>query len=278
MYIQQLNTTHGHDLRWEIDLAGIYVMKIKAWRWLAAVLLQSYIGSEHAGKLFNWHFWLKFMGQTEFCGKQVKEYFSDSWKTIEAYDSLDEFSTHTGNLQSVKVIANEKIDFLYRFRLPLKYELYMRTVMDFCINAAAQKLIMYTVPVFLCVEEPLDFVKDCTALLFISKLDDTERVNAREHLIKLKARIYTEKVHAECADFETSDQDAESRESICERSDLFDPGPLKLNRQERKYVKEYTDAFATLILVGTLEQLGYKNDEEFAESPRKSPHTQYASL
>lgn len=46
---------------------------------------------------------------------------------------------------------------------------------------------MYTFPIMLSVEDPLDFVKDCTAVLFISQLDDIEKARPlAEILIKLK--------------------------------------------------------------------------------------------
>jgi len=49
-----------------------------------------------------------------------------------------------------------------------------RLFWDFMINAVARVIICGTAPIMLCVEGPLDFVKDATAVFFIIKLDDVE--------------------------------------------------------------------------------------------------------
>merc|ERR1712176_1402950 len=49
---------------------------------------------------------------------------------------------------------------------------------------------MYTFPIMVCVEGPLDFVKDCTAVLFISQLDDLDDPkDLKELIIKVKFRL-----------------------------------------------------------------------------------------
>lgn len=75
-----------------------------------------------------------------------------------------------------KAISDEvqdKWDFrLWVFPMTLRHELFMRSKMDMIINGFCRTMIIGTAPIMLCVEDHLDFVKDCTALFFILKLDD----------------------------------------------------------------------------------------------------------
>merc|ERR1712167_101262 len=66
----------------------------------------------------------------------------------------------------------------------------IRCIMDFCINGLGRSLVAYTFPIMLCVEGPLDFVKDCTAVLFISTLDDNDKIELDSILAKLKFAQY----------------------------------------------------------------------------------------
>mmetsp|Transcript_62748 Transcript_62748/g.173940 ORF Transcript_62748/g.173940 Transcript_62748/m.173940 type:complete len:384 (+) Transcript_62748:99-1250(+) len=52
--------------------------------------------------------------------------------------------------------------------------LVFRTFCDASINGLARSVIRGTAPIMLCVEGPLDFVKDATALFFVIKLDDID--------------------------------------------------------------------------------------------------------
>jgi len=57
--------------------------------------------------------------------------------------------------------------------LPLRCEWYIRLGFDFMINSLVRKVVLLTAPIIFCTEEPLDFIKDCLAVFFISTLDDT---------------------------------------------------------------------------------------------------------
>merc|ERR1712039_119727 len=58
--------------------------------------------------------------------------------------------------------------------MPPRVHVLARFFLDFMINAVARSIIRGTVPIMLCVEGPLDFVKDVTAVFFILKLDDID--------------------------------------------------------------------------------------------------------
>merc|ERR1719343_559273 len=53
-----------------------------------------------------------------------------------------------------------------------KYILMTRFGFSFIVNSVFRSMILGTAPMMLCVEEPLDFVKDVLAICFIIKLDD----------------------------------------------------------------------------------------------------------
>merc|ERR1711920_268964 len=54
------------------------------------------------------------------------------------------------------------------------YDWRMRQMMDFIVNSGAYNIIMFTFPIMLSVEEPLDFVKDCMCIFFMTNLDDVD--------------------------------------------------------------------------------------------------------
>lgn len=59
-------------------------------------------------------------------------------------------------------------------RMSPRIHVLLRLVMDFVINSLARSIIRGTAPIMLCVEGPLDFIKDVTAVFFILKLDDID--------------------------------------------------------------------------------------------------------
>merc|ERR1712039_979599 len=75
----------------------------------------------------------------------------------------------------------------------------LRQTMDKFINSIAYNVIMFTFPIMLCVEGPLDFVKDCTAIFFLTTLDDTgfeKSKNIDQMLTRLKFNRCFERVRA----------------------------------------------------------------------------------
>jgi hypothetical protein len=95
-------------------------------------------------------------------------------------------------LKAVRLIGKQ--DRLEGFGLATFNELwFFRSLMDFAINGIARTIIMYTFPLLLCTEGSMDFIKDCTAVLFISKLDDLEGDSFKpfkEIAAKLKFKLY----------------------------------------------------------------------------------------
>lgn len=57
-------------------------------------------------------------------------------------------------------------------RVPYQLELIFRVLFDMFINGFFRSVLLGTVPIMLCVEEPMDFLMDVTAVFFVIKLDD----------------------------------------------------------------------------------------------------------
>mmetsp|Transcript_83479 Transcript_83479/g.145114 ORF Transcript_83479/g.145114 Transcript_83479/m.145114 type:complete len:418 (-) Transcript_83479:142-1395(-) len=116
-------------------------------KWLLAVVITEIVQDDDTGKKFgdeSWLFWTK-----------VEEQFYRNHETREA----DECSLHHAKDGSF---------------LPLWTHLYARCLMDMLINSMMFTMIMTTAPIMLSVEQPLDYVKDVTAVFFILKLDDID--------------------------------------------------------------------------------------------------------
>jgi len=78
--------------------------------------------------------------------------------------------------------------------IKMRYEWLIRAFMDFTVNSVARSIILYTVPIVVCVEGPLDFVKDLTAVMFITMLDnmDGDPKDLEELSVKTKFMLYFE--------------------------------------------------------------------------------------
>eukprot|EP00927_Polykrikos_kofoidii_P034878 TRINITY_DN29496_c0_g1_i3.p1 TRINITY_DN29496_c0_g1~~TRINITY_DN29496_c0_g1_i3.p1 ORF type:complete len:465 (+),score=60.32 TRINITY_DN29496_c0_g1_i3:58-1452(+) len=71
----------------------------------------------------------------------------------------------------------------------LKLPILVRIVCDFVINGTCYSLVLGTVPIMLCVEGPLDFVKDTLAIFFIVKLDDIDNILDLEYIYYREPKV-----------------------------------------------------------------------------------------
>jgi len=148
------------------------ITKVKFTYWIIAVLFSLYGGDEQLGAEFSTDYWSKVLG---FAKGEVLE-IGDNQQAMEDFQR----------------VGNQKVVWLNFMPVKLKFEWWIRFIMDLIINKGCRMLIMYTFPIMLCVEDPMDFVKDCTAVLFISTLDDIpdDPRSYDEILVKLKFKIY----------------------------------------------------------------------------------------
>jgi len=134
-------------------------------KFLFAVVLLMVAGDDEAGPAFSFQFWLDKM-------KKVVEHNQD-------YSFEEEKSAvfpHCGLFLKLCSLCctNEDADFACSVPMSPSMHIYVRMFCDFFVNAFARAIICGTAPIMLCVEGPLDFVKDATAVFFILKLDDIE--------------------------------------------------------------------------------------------------------
>eukprot|EP00418_Pyrodinium_bahamense_P049453 CAMPEP_0179186594 /NCGR_PEP_ID=MMETSP0796-20121207/92555_1 /TAXON_ID=73915 /ORGANISM="Pyrodinium bahamense, Strain pbaha01" /LENGTH=248 /DNA_ID=CAMNT_0020890599 /DNA_START=251 /DNA_END=997 /DNA_ORIENTATION=+ len=95
--------------------------------------------------------------------------------------------------------------------IPTTYsvELRIRGIMSLIVNLFLRRIILGTAPILLGVESPLDFIKDCLAVFFITKLDDLEKPL---NLKSMRARLLHQEKSTSLLDGE--DDDARPRVSI----------------------------------------------------------------
>mmetsp|Transcript_69368 Transcript_69368/g.206604 ORF Transcript_69368/g.206604 Transcript_69368/m.206604 type:complete len:407 (+) Transcript_69368:70-1290(+) len=135
--------------------------KVEFGYWLVGVLIQLFAANQLLGSPYNGQFW-----------KQVL--------TADPENPVCKVSE-----KSVRVFGVVQCRY---WRVWL-----IRSWMDFLVNSIARDMLMYTFPIMLCVEEPLDFVKDCCAVFFITTLDDTGFEKAKtipQMMVRLKFNIF----------------------------------------------------------------------------------------
>jgi len=108
------------------------------WRWFISVLLVNLAGEEEVGNSFSFRFWLQLVRTT-----------------------------------------NPRMDNTTTFCCccPFKYrtEAIIRGIMSMIVNMFIRRIIFCTAPIFLATSEsPIDFIKDCLAVFFITKLDELD--------------------------------------------------------------------------------------------------------
>eukprot|EP00448_Togula_jolla_P002211 CAMPEP_0170596290 /NCGR_PEP_ID=MMETSP0224-20130122/15029_1 /TAXON_ID=285029 /ORGANISM="Togula jolla, Strain CCCM 725" /LENGTH=476 /DNA_ID=CAMNT_0010920553 /DNA_START=78 /DNA_END=1508 /DNA_ORIENTATION=+ len=171
LYVEHLN----------LDKDTHNVCKVQYAFWILALLVKLCQSEQQLGKPFNPLYW----------------------------DKVDELAKVTEGTKGENVgLATHNI--FYVFKISYKNEWKMRRVMDFIINSGCRYVIMYTFPILLCVEEPLDFVKDCTAVFFMTQMDDIEGGDSREMLemmSRLKFNVLWGKVAANKYDLSSVEQE-----------------------------------------------------------------------
>jgi len=95
--------------------------------------------------------------------------------------------------------------------IPYNTAWWLRSWMDFLINGVARDIILFTFPLLICVEGPLDFVKDCTAIFFLTQLDDIDESEAKtitQMLARIKFNLFFEhrRDHPEGPDMKQEDR------------------------------------------------------------------------
>eukprot|EP00415_Alexandrium_ostenfeldii_P000959 UN0959 len=168
LYIEQLNQ----------DRRTKQVEHVKVAYWVVAVVFQIYAGEGQVGETFNPRYWNHVLATERVTDKMAK-----------AVSPLVDKSEQEEEADREKINKSfQELGKCWSCFGMLRHEWKIRLFMDWSVNAMAKHIILYTVPIMVCVEKPLDFVKDLTAVMFITVLDDMtgEPKDAKELLVKLK--------------------------------------------------------------------------------------------
>eukprot|EP00413_Alexandrium_margalefii_P048421 CAMPEP_0204607582 /NCGR_PEP_ID=MMETSP0661-20131031/59800_1 /ASSEMBLY_ACC=CAM_ASM_000606 /TAXON_ID=109239 /ORGANISM="Alexandrium margalefi, Strain AMGDE01CS-322" /LENGTH=542 /DNA_ID=CAMNT_0051619005 /DNA_START=29 /DNA_END=1657 /DNA_ORIENTATION=+ len=237
-YIEELNSNQDTKNIENVDF--IY--------WVVAVLFQMHGGDDQVGEGFNFKYWNYVLPLTS--GKEMMEKAIASVEQ-EAAAGSPEHAVPLVPAEARSPDANRKIWLHKKFLelgdywhkvfwvvpMKLQYEWFIRMFMDFSVNSVSRSIILYTVPIMVSVEGPLDFVKDLTAVMFITMLDniDGDPKDLDEVSVKIKFMLYYEStqwsgIHnlkrkiccIPCCDKATKD-------SVCK---------IPLTRVEREYIND----------------------------------------
>lgn len=106
-----------------------------AFYWLLAIMIQLYAGEVQLGA----------------------PYFAGWWSKLDIVS---------------KQLSTTHRKVLYVLPINFSKEWKCRQFMDWFVNSVIRESLRYTFPILVCTEEPLDFVKDCMAIFFLTTLDD----------------------------------------------------------------------------------------------------------
>jgi len=122
----------------DTDAATHNVHKVSLVKWMFAIIITAIVGEDETGSTFQTDFWEKIVDE---------EFWSDE--------------------------QQEKCHYVFTC-IPISYlsEWKIRRSMDWLVNSVFRSVLLGTAPIMLCVEDPLDFIKDCLAIFFIASLDD----------------------------------------------------------------------------------------------------------
>jgi len=257
------------------------VKKVEFGYWVVGVMIQLYAGEQQLGKPFNRKYWGSLL-----------------W--AKKLDDSDEECETTAAVAKQNAKIYDCIP-----GLTYQHEWTLRALMDYLVNGVSRDIIMFTFPIMLCVEEPLDFVKDCTAIFFLTTLDDTpfEKQKSRPRMLtRLKFNMCFENLKArgydadpiiplpftleEARSVEINEMEWDQFESQREYASPYFKNPHKLkgkvveNREHNGLTDEEVAKFkdAKLLEFMQMQTDGYMDDvEERAVEDHKNTRAAFAS-
>eukprot|EP00812_Abedinium_dasypus_P009333 NODE_3029_length_840_cov_299.026752.p1 GENE.NODE_3029_length_840_cov_299.026752~~NODE_3029_length_840_cov_299.026752.p1 ORF type:complete len:257 (+),score=79.76 NODE_3029_length_840_cov_299.026752:3-773(+) len=163
--------------------------KVKYGFWFIAIMLQLFAADSQLGNSTNFRWWGHLLG------------WDEPPKEVQGGGEMEKMHVDVVKQRRADL---ETIRRLTRSRLgpPTTYKLvwWMRFLCDWAVNGMAKQLVLCIFPIMLCVEEPLDFVKDCTALFFMTMLDDLSPARTWNQLmVVLKFKVAYDELNHERA-------------------------------------------------------------------------------
>lgn len=149
LFVWMIEVVHSmaHGRRGDHEDAGSKECHISMLKWFISVVVVDVAGDEDLGKEFDYRFWDRIWHQLGWCGQGDPVVGGNIVGTI------------------VGVI---------QIPLPCKFHMWFRYILDRFMNSFCRSMILIMSPIMLCVESPLDFVKDVVAVFFILEIDDLQ--------------------------------------------------------------------------------------------------------
>jgi len=259
LYIQELNSnadTHN-------------VEKVDFGYWLIAVMFQMLAGDSQLGEGYNQKFWCHVLVwefvewfEERVFGTAVSPASEEPLRVLEKEEEEEEEEREEKQMKgSFEQLGRRSYSVNPVLNVSFWWEWWLRSVMDFTVNGVARSILLYTVPIMVCVEEPLDFVKDLTAVMFITLLDDIpgDPKDLKEMAVKIKFDIGRQPT-------QSMRQIIQSRCGYKQKDDrgtstLKHDNTLPLNRFEKKFVDapENADRFQRIATLASAEWARFVN-------------------
>lgn len=124
--------------------------------WCLGVLIQLFSANSQLGRSYNQEWWSA-LAKIDFEGRM-----SSGWDQLRQMFHWKPHARELGRRKH-RVLC---------VRVPYSVDWTTRRGMDWFVNSVIRETLKFTTPILVNSEEPLDFVKDCMAIFFLTQLDD----------------------------------------------------------------------------------------------------------
>jgi hypothetical protein len=152
-YMAQIGLMLYYVYNLNIDPDTHNFSKVSGVKWVLGVIISIIAGEDEVGASYDLDYWERLMKAYT---KYEKEHPDNKMKNVVC-----------GCIPLIRII-----------------EWNIRQFMDWSLNSVTRKILLFTAPIMLCVEDPLDFIKDVLAVFFIIKLDDYDDAKSFEDIKK----------------------------------------------------------------------------------------------
>jgi len=238
LYVTNMNSSNEEK---DINSVNFYF-------WFLAILIQLYAAGYQLGTSYNKLWWQNLFQE------QYDLMKNDDDRRLGCCDKKW-WRTVLG-LEKTPLIFSERRWIFWVIPATYGVDWKLRQMMDWMINSVVRDCIKYTFPIMLCAELPLDFIMDCTAIFFMTTLDDltdgAQDYRRASITLMCKFRVYylNEKMESAKALLELT----ENENKVREESDFNE-------RLEKTLVKDVYKSFSECHQNIRTESLDASNDD-----------------
>lgn len=142
------------------------ITSVNFYFWFLAILIQLYAAGYQLGTSYNKLWWQKLFQE------QFDLIETDDDRQLSTFDRFQKRGRIILGLEKTTLILSEPLRIFWVIPATYGLDWKLRQMMDWMINSVVRDCIKYTFPIMLCAELPLDFIMDCTAIFFMTTLDD----------------------------------------------------------------------------------------------------------